>query len=152
MYEGHKKGRKVGLVDPDTQKLETEIIGIWVLLTSQTAAGGTNSASSLNMVNATFACLRILRYMSRHWSLYHWSCGYVSIHWIRPIRRQMQRGGHNQCFPLPQADWLDIWLKNSLIGRTKLAERKAKQAFPARTAPDAENACPMLRAVLGWPY
>lgn len=28
MYEGKKKGRKVGLVDPDTQKLETEIIGL----------------------------------------------------------------------------------------------------------------------------
>lgn len=28
MYEGHKKGRKVGLVDPTTQKLETEIIGL----------------------------------------------------------------------------------------------------------------------------
>ena len=28
MYEGRKKGRKVGLVDPETQKLETEIIGL----------------------------------------------------------------------------------------------------------------------------
>ncbi|CAA9892486.1 conserved hypothetical protein [Candidatus Methylobacter favarea] len=28
MYEGKKRGRKVGLVDPETQKLETEIIGL----------------------------------------------------------------------------------------------------------------------------
>ncbi|MDD1632355.1 MAG: ribbon-helix-helix protein, CopG family [Methylococcaceae bacterium] len=28
MYEGRKNGRKVGLVDPETQMLETEIIGL----------------------------------------------------------------------------------------------------------------------------
>ena len=28
MYEGRKKGSKVGLVDSETQKLETEIIGL----------------------------------------------------------------------------------------------------------------------------
>ena len=48
------------------------------------------------MVNATFACLRMLCYLSWHWFLYRWSCGYISTPWIRPIRRQMQRGGRSQ--------------------------------------------------------